>query len=401
LNIDDQFVEYSSFSTQNVITPGSALFLILKNGAAIKTGPGSVPKAEDYSKNGLALKNGYNAVGNPFNFDLSMDSLSLANGLTLNGRTWEYVGVGGTNGGWKLNPTTLKAWEGVVINLGTNGPTTLRFNVTDRPHAVVRSQKPTMLKKELAETNTKENSWSLRIRAEREDNRIDDIENIIGIDPMAVDDIDTLDVFEPPLLGDKSISLSFASKEGALTHDYRSPGAEGYVWDFKLKTPDENAKTLLTFDGIESLQLDRYLIDVESKMVHSLIEKQQLMINTGKGTRNFRLIVGSKSFAEANSMGFDLFPKEYTLHQNYPNPFNPSTVIRFTLPIRSSVKLIIYDLLGREIAKLVDREMIEGYQEVEWKAGVSTGIYFYRLEAVSVDNPGARFVGVKKMVLLK
>jgi hypothetical protein len=50
---------------------------------------------------------------------------------------------------------------------------------------------------------------------------------------------------------------------------------------------------------------------------------------------------------------------------------------------------------------LVDKEMIEGYQEIEWKASVSTGIYFYRLEAISIDNPSERFVGVKKMVLLK
>jgi hypothetical protein len=146
---------------------------------------------------------------------------------------------------------------------------------------------------------------------------------------------------------------------------------------------------------------------MESKMVHRLVEKQQLMINTGKGTRNFRFIVGSKSFAEANSMGIDLFPKEYVLYQNYPNPFNPSTVIRFSLPSKSSVKLIVYDLLGREVIRLIDREMIEGYQEVEWKASVSTGIgyasgvYFYRLEAVATENPNKRFVETKKMLMLK
>jgi hypothetical protein len=259
----------------------------------------------------------------------------------------------------------------------------------------------TIFKKDLAGTNTKENRWSLRIRAERVDNKIDDRENIIGVDPMATDDVDTLDVFEPPLLGDRSISLSFNSKEGALTHDYRSPGAVGYVWDFKLKTPDENAKTVLTFDGIDSMSQANYLIDMETKMVYHLIEKQHLMINTEKGTRNFRLIIGTKSFAEANSMGIDLFPREYVLYQNYPNPFNPSTVIRFSLPAQSSVKLMVYDLLGREVARLIDKEMLEGYQEVEWKASVSTGIYFYRLEATATDDPGKRFVEVRKMVLMK
>ncbi|MCX6122023.1 MAG: FG-GAP-like repeat-containing protein [Ignavibacteriales bacterium] len=402
LNANDQFEEYSTFATQQTIDPGKAFFLILKDAITIKSGPGTVPKSEDINKNGIALKAGYNAIGNPFNFDVPIDSLILATGELLKNKTvWAYVGVGGTNGGWKLSPTTLKAWEGIVANIGNSGPTILRFNVADRPHTVVRPPNASIFKKELAGTTTKENSWSLRIRAEREDNKIDDIENIIGVDPNADDDIDTLDVFEPPLLGDKSISLSFNSKEGALTHDYRSPGAEGYVWDFKLLTPDENAKTVLTFDGIESLHMDRYLIDVESKMVHRLIEKQQLMMNTGKGTKNFRLIIGSKSFAEANSMGIDLFPKEYVLYQNYPNPFNPSTMIRFSLPARSHVKLMIYDLLGRGVVTVVDREMSEGYQEVEWRASVSTGIYFYRLETFSVDDPGRRFADVKKMVLMK
>jgi hypothetical protein len=193
------------------------------------------------------------------------------------------------------------------------------------------------------------------------------------------------------------------------------------VWDFKLKTPDENAKTVLTFNGIDSMSQENYLIDVETKMVHRLSEKQQLMINTGKGTRNFRLIVGSKSFAEANSMGIDLFPKNYVLYQNYPNPFNPSTTIRFSLPAKSSVKLMIFDLLGREVGRLIDREMNEGYQEVEWKSSMGTGIstrggyarlpkwdggqasgvYFYRLEATSLDNPSKRIVETKKMLLLK
>ena len=76
-------------------------------------------------------------------------------------------------------------------------------------------------------------------------------------------------------------------------------------------------------------------------------------------------------------------------------------MIRFSLPAMSSVKLMVYDLLGREVARIIDREMNEGYQEVEWKASVSTGIYFYRLEAAATDGSGKKFVEVRKMVLMK
>jgi photosystem II stability/assembly factor-like uncharacterized protein len=94
-------------------------------------------------------------------------------------------------------------------------------------------------------------------------------------------------------------------------------------------------------------------------------------------------------------------PVEFSLDQNYPNPFNPSTTIQFELPRRSRVKLAIYSMLGQKIAELVDKEFLAGTYTQTWKGGVASGIYFYRLEAVALDNSGTRFVGVKKMVLIK
>jgi len=74
-------------------------------------------------------------------------------------------------------------------------------------------------------------------------------------------------------------------------------------------------------------------------------------------------------------------PRHIRLHQNYPNPFNPSTVIRFSLPVRMSVSLRVYDVLGREVARLVQGEMGAGEHTVRWvPEAVSTGVYLYRLE---------------------
>ena len=101
--------------------------------------------------------------------------------------------------------------------------------------------------------------------------------------------------------------------------------------------------------------------------------------------------------------------RTFALYQNYPNPFNPSTTIRYELPYRSHVRLTVYDLLGRQVAALVNEELDAGTNQKEWKAAVSTGMYFYRLEAVSVGDfsksgstsSPRRFVDVKKMVLLR
>jgi hypothetical protein len=94
-------------------------------------------------------------------------------------------------------------------------------------------------------------------------------------------------------------------------------------------------------------------------------------------------------------------PTVFALHQNYPNPFNPSTTIQYALPIRSRVKLQIYNVLGQTVAELVSTEQNAGYQSVVWHANVASGMYFYRMEALATNDPSKRFVDVKKMLILK
>ncbi|MEK7248779.1 MAG: T9SS type A sorting domain-containing protein [Bacteroidota bacterium] len=88
-------------------------------------------------------------------------------------------------------------------------------------------------------------------------------------------------------------------------------------------------------------------------------------------------------------------PTGFILEQNYPNPFNPSTTIRFSLSTRSSVKLQVFDLLGRRIATLIDGQRDAGNHSVVWDANkLSGGIYIYELT-------GDGFVARKKSLLLR
>ncbi len=87
--------------------------------------------------------------------------------------------------------------------------------------------------------------------------------------------------------------------------------------------------------------------------------------------------------------------KEFRLEQNYPNPFNPATIISYQLPVSSEVSLKIYDLLGREVATLVNARQAAGRYDVRFNAAsLASGVYFYRLSA------GA-FIETKKMMLVK
>lgn len=88
-------------------------------------------------------------------------------------------------------------------------------------------------------------------------------------------------------------------------------------------------------------------------------------------------------------------PDTYRLEQNFPNPFNPETNIRLALPTRSFVKLVVYDILGREVSILVNDQLNSGTYELNWNASnYPSGIYFYRLIA-------GEYSETKRMILLK
>lgn len=88
-------------------------------------------------------------------------------------------------------------------------------------------------------------------------------------------------------------------------------------------------------------------------------------------------------------------PTVFKLYNNYPNPFNPVTTIKYDVPTNSFVKITVFDVLGKEVDRLVNMNMTPGSYNVEWDAkSFSSGTYLYRLEA-------GDFVDVKKMILVK
>jgi hypothetical protein len=88
-------------------------------------------------------------------------------------------------------------------------------------------------------------------------------------------------------------------------------------------------------------------------------------------------------------------PTRFALKQNYPNPFNPSTIISYQLSVVSNVKLSVYDMLGREIAVLVESKQNAGTHQKQWNAeGLPSGVYLYRLQTES-------FTETKKLLFLK
>jgi hypothetical protein len=108
-----------------------------------------------------------------------------------------------------------------------------------------------------------------------------------------------------------------------------------------------------------------------------------------------KYIKGSYYYKNNSDNRKDGLPTSFNLSQNYPNPFNPETTIKYDLPVNCMVKLKIYDVLGREVAELVNGFVSAGYHEVNFTSnGLTSGVYFYRIEA-------GNYINTKKFILLK
>jgi hypothetical protein len=111
--------------------------------------------------------------------------------------------------------------------------------------------------------------------------------------------------------------------------------------------------------------------------------------NTATGVRIYASVICPNVLEEKN------IPTAYSLEQNYPNPFNPTTAINYQSPITSYVTLKVFDVLGREVALLVNEKKEAGKYEVEWNAeSYPSGVYFYKLVT-------GNYIETKKMILMK
>jgi hypothetical protein len=130
-----------------------------------------------------------------------------------------------------------------------------------------------------------------------------------------------------------------------------------------------------------------------SPKVYNYIEKN---VNSGKYYYRLIQIDLDGSFKYSNVIEETVSgPNNFELSQNYPNPFNPSTKINYSVSQKSDVQIIIYDILGNKVKELINREVEAGNYTAEFNAAnLSSGIYFYRLQA-------GNFVDTKKMTLLK
>jgi hypothetical protein len=174
-----------------------------------------------------------------------------------------------------------------------------------------------------------------------------------------------------------------------------------------------------SLDSTSALNISNYSIDngINILDIHRSTSQNKLIIKTTSHApgqqysitvNNVSDLSGNLISATHNSAEYTLHPSnsedekiptEFLLNQNYPNPFNPSTVIRYQLPVSSQISLKVYDILGNEVATLVEEFKPAGSYQAEFNTSSSTGelasgVYIYRLQT-------NEFTETKKMVLLR
>ncbi len=405
--VNGQYQDYDQFSTEDVVTPGAAFFFIVRDqGPSIIVKGASVVRSDVMYNTGISLQSGWNLVGNPFTIPYPIDSLEFYTTVSSAPqpiRQRAYFTGAGSIGGWDTSSVSvnqIQPWSGIAVYVNSAG--TLKFPSAGQRSGLPKTSHVSSLPP--VEKETAEN-WTLAINAYRPDIDMRCEGSSLGMAQGANEGDDPYDSYIPPIVGDKNVAVYFRNADGAMMRDIRPLNDEGGVWEMCVVTGDAGANVKLTLGDHLSLPnpvFEAYLIDIDQKMAYNLKEVQSLEINSGNGMRNFRVVVGKKSFVEGNNAGIALTPSSMKLYANYPNPFNPETVIRYTVPDASAsytVTLKIFNVLGQEIITLVNGRKPSGYYEVKWDAvRQSSGIYFYQL---SITNGSKTFQDIKKMVLIK
>jgi hypothetical protein len=226
----------------------------------------------------------------------------------------------------------------------------------------------------------------------------------VSLSNDAIQEVSSVGTFEVPvrmtsemILGAASLKINYPAEVvtfagiSSKLHDVVIRTDEGSV---TIVWADISAKNAMAFKANEALVTLKFSPKA-SKAIVGITADSWSELSNADGT------VISMAKLSAPIVEITNIPTVFSLSQNYPNPFNPSTSLRYGLPSRSSVRLVIYNMLGQVVKDLVNTEQPAGYQSVIWNANVSSGMYFYRLEATSINDPSKQFVETKKMLLLR
>ena len=193
-----------------------------------------------------------------------------------------------------------------------------------------------------------------------------------------------------------SVFFSESDRDKLIIKNY----GQNKNYDLWLRSASDNGQSIFIHPAIPQNFNSSHTIvpdwnDLQNQPVKILVDLGN------NGTIDDSIFVNNQ-FTNIEDRGSLLSPNSFNLAQNYPNPFNPSTTIKFSLPENSMVTLKVYNIVGEEVATLINEERDRGIHSVDFDASkLSSGVYFYKIQAVPLGRQAGFFTETKKMLYLK
>jgi hypothetical protein len=370
LRADQDYAEFPA----GMMRPGEAFWLAVSEaGEGFNTGAGtSVSLAQPYE---IPLNAGWTFVATPFNFDVQRAFVRLSSGGTPDVRAY--------SGSWNTYGGPFRPFEGYAV--ASQGGDMLRIFPNFEP-AAARGQR---IAAGGAKTSGEQNSvdWAVRIVAEAGTAR--DADNLAAVAAEAAEGFDALDRPEPPAIGDY-VRVAFPHGDwdsvfSLYSTDARpAPAQASTSWTFAVETNVETA-VWLRFEDLDAVPAayDVWLADGLTGAWQDLraSDSYRLAGVSASTPRTMRLVVGAPDAVQARRDQEQALPRKFEV-ESYPNPFVSVATVRYGLAEASPVRLTVYDLLGKRVATLVEKEEQEaGYHTAVWEPhGLASGVYVYVLE---------------------
>ncbi len=379
--------------TFNEFEIGKAFWIIIRNSAGVFAGPGegttvTVTEEDPFL---LTLQQGWNQIGNPYNFIVSWQDV-----LDHNRETYADIEQ-------RLDPLAVFQDRQLLISNEANIGRfrgALLFSHTEGLELEIPIWKDNGIQQRRSSSSLgvaqKPNpihfaNWRLHMSITSE--RGEKVETQLGMDRNASLSRDSLDRMRAPRFDAEDVpffDLTFEHPE--YFYPYFSsdivPTAEEYIWSFYVESNAPTPEITLKWDNSHFGSSGRklFLYEVETERLVDMTQASRMVSNTGRARRNFQVIYGDPAFVQAA-----LSPSAITLGQAYPNPFQTGVNIPFTLAADQggqglSVDLRVYNMLGQEIAVLLQEELPSGFHEASWDGhdqqgnAVAPGAYFYVLK---------------------
>ncbi len=329
----------------------------------------------------INLEKGWNMIGSPFAFPVRFEIDSTVES------PW-YYGTISLVKGWSQEESFLKPWKGYAVYASEESDITL----LPFSNSITSSNR-------LAD-----DGWMIGLKIESK-NFIHNVTKL-GRRNSALEGKDRYDIPAPPDIENNiSILLDLnGTTSFRYSKDIRGMNEFNGVWNIRIEMNGE--KEPLDITGYLEKQrpegLAISLVDIQKRTVidNFIIDKSKVT-KLGDRVYDLKLVAGNQGYVlEKTQEIINNIPIDYSLSQNYPNPFNPITRLDFSLPKRSQVTFVIYNILGQEVATLINKELDYGYHKVRWNGTdfygkqVSSGVYFAKM--ITSD-----FTKSKKMLLLK